>query len=257
MTARTMEAAVGPEEGAEAMVRNVVVTGGTLGIGLGVVLRLAAEGWRPSIVDLDPAGEAVAAEVGGTFARADVADPDAVADALATIAGTVGTLHGLVCSAGINRTGPAEEISIADWRRVIDVDLNGTYYACRAAFPHLAPGSAIVNVASIMAVRARAGRAPYSAAKAGVMALTRSLAIEWVDRGIRVNAVAPSWTDTPLIRGQVAGGTLSLDVLDRVPMGRLVTVEEVADAVSFLLGDRAAFITGQTLFVDGGFVAAG
>ena len=242
---------------AEAGMRNVVVTGGTLGIGLGVVRRLAAEGWRPSILDLDPAGEAIAAEVGGVFARADVADPDVVADAMAAIAGRVGPLHGLVCSAGINRTGPAEDIALEEWRRVIDVDLNGTYYACRAAFPHLVAGSAIVNVASVMAVRSRAGRAPYSAAKAGVMALTRTLAIEWVDRGIRVNAVAPSWTDTPLIRGQVAGGTLSLDVLERVPMGRLVTVEEVADAILFLIGEKATFITGQTLFVDGGYVAAG
>lgn len=243
--------------GGEAAARNAVITGGAVGIGLGVVRCLAAEGWRPSIVDVDPAGEAVAAEVGGAFARADVSDPGAVAEAFTAIAARVGPLHGVVCSAGINRTGPAEELAIDDWRRVIDVDLNGTYYSCRAAFPHLGPGAAIVNVASILAVRSRAGRAPYSAAKAGVMALTRTLAVEWADRGIRVNAVAPSWTDTPLIRGQVAGGTLALDVLDRVPMGRLVTVEEVADAVSFLLGERARFVTGQTLFVDGGYVALG
>lgn len=239
------------------MVRTAVVTGGASGIGLGVVRALFRDGWQLAIIDLDPAGAAVAEEVGGLAVLAEVTRPDQLASAFAVIAERFGRIDGLVNSAGINRTGPAQTLPAELWQRVIDVDLSGTFYACQAAYPHLRDGGAIVNLASTMAVRARPGRIPYAAAKAGVMAVTRGLAVEWADRGIRVNAVAPSWTDTPLIRDQVEAGTLDLSVVERVPMRRMATVEEVADAVLFLLGDRATFITGETLFVDGGYTAAG
>jgi NAD(P)-dependent dehydrogenase (short-subunit alcohol dehydrogenase family) len=148
-------------------------------------------------------------------------------------------------------------VAPADWQRVLDVDLNGTFFACQAAYPHLAPASAIVNLASVLAMRGLPGRVAYTAAKFGVVGITRVLAVEWAGRGIRVNAVGPSWTDTPLIRDQLAAGTLDLEVLERVPMGRLAQVEDVVGAVVFLLGDGASFITGQTLYVDGGYTWAG
>lgn len=237
--------------------RHVVVTGGASGIGLGVVRELAAEDWQVTVLDLDPAGQPVADEVGGRFVRADVTDPDALRAAFADVAAQVGPLDGLVNSAGINRTGPSADLAVEDWRRVIDVDLNGTFFACQAAYPHLVPGSAIVNVASVLAVRALPGRVAYAAAKHGVVGLTRVLAVEWADRPIRVNAIAPSWTDTPLIRGQLEAGAIDLSMLDGVPFGRLARVEEVVGAVAFLLGPKAAFITGQTLAVDGGYTWAG
>jgi NAD(P)-dependent dehydrogenase (short-subunit alcohol dehydrogenase family) len=237
--------------------KTAVVTGGAKGIGLGTVRELLAGDWRCAIFDGDPAGKAVADNLGCDFLEVDVTQPDELRRAFADVAGRFGPLHGLVNSAGINRTGPSAELAIEDWKRVIDVDLSGTFYACQAAYPHLAPGSAIVNLASVFSMRALPGRVAYSAAKHGVVGVTRILAVEWAERPIRVNAVAPSWTDTPLIRDQVAAGTIDLSVLEHVPFGRLARVEDVAGVIAFLLGDKASFITGQTLYVDGGYLWAG
>jgi NAD(P)-dependent dehydrogenase (short-subunit alcohol dehydrogenase family) len=237
--------------------KSAVVTGGAKGIGLGVARALAREGWHCAILDSDPAGKGVADELGGAFVQADVTRPQELHAAFADLAARFGPIYGLVNSAGINRTGPSDQVSPEDWQRVLDVDLNGTFFACQAAYPHLAPGSAIVNLASVLAMRGLPGRAAYTAAKFGVVGITRVLAVEWAGRGIRVNAVGPSWTDTPLIRDQLAAGTLDLDVLERVPMGRLAQVEDVTGAIVFLLSEKASFITGQTLYVDGGYTWAG
>jgi len=237
--------------------KHAVVTGGAKGIGLGVVRELIGDDWHCSILDADPVGQGVADELGGAFVQVDVTRPEELRAAFADLAERFGPIHGLVNSAGINRTGPSAEVAPADWQRVLDVDLNGTFFACQAAFPHLAPGSAIVNLASVLAMRGLPGRVAYTAAKFGVVGITRVLAVEWAGRGIRVNAVGPSWTDTPLIRDQLAAGTLDLEVLERVPMGRLARVEDVVGAIAFLLGDKASFITGQTLYVDGGYTWAG
>jgi NAD(P)-dependent dehydrogenase (short-subunit alcohol dehydrogenase family) len=237
--------------------KHVVVTGGAKGIGLGTARELTAEGWHCIVLDTDPAGQDVADELGGAFMLADVTQPEMLRDAFAEVAGRFGPLHGLVNSAGINRTGPSAELAVIDWQRVIDIDLSGTFYACQAAYPHLAPGAAIVNLASVFSMRAMAGRVAYTAAKHGVVGITRVLAVEWADRPIRVNAIAPSWTDTPLIADQVAAGTIDLAVLEHVPFRRLARVEDVAGAIAFLLGEKASFITGQTLYVDGGYTWAG
>jgi NAD(P)-dependent dehydrogenase (short-subunit alcohol dehydrogenase family) len=236
-----------------------VVTGGAKGIGEGVAARLAAKGWRVAIVDSDAAAaEETARRLGTDHAAADVTDPDTLAAVFADVAGRHGRIDALVTSAGITRIGPSGEQSPADWRAVVDVDLSGTFFACQAAYPHLPPGGAIVTVASIAAFRGLARRSAYCAAKAGVVALTRCLAVEWAERGVRVNSVAPGWVDTPFLRAAAERGDVDLDELaGRPPLRGLATVADVTGVIEFLLSTEARVITGQTVCADGGWVWAG
>jgi NAD(P)-dependent dehydrogenase (short-subunit alcohol dehydrogenase family) len=237
---------------------SVVVTGGAKGIGLGVVRAAIAKGIPAAIFDADEAAVEVAREVGATFHQVDVTSPENLRVAFAELAEQSGPISGLVNSAGLTRTGPSEHLPPSDWRRVIDVDLSGTFYACQAAAAHLAAEASIVNIASIAAARALPGRAAYAAAKFGVVGVTRVLAVEWAERGVRVNAVAPAWTETALLTELVEAGKVDVeDLRNRIPMKRLAQVEDVVGAVMFLLGAESSFISGQTLFVDGGYTWAG
>jgi NAD(P)-dependent dehydrogenase (short-subunit alcohol dehydrogenase family) len=170
-----------------------------------------------------------------------------------------GRLDGVVNCAGVSK--PHESISLppADWARMVDVQLNGAFYFVQACAKHMIDkGGAIVFITSTNAEAAFPRRAAYCCAKAGVAMLTKVLAIEWAEKGIRVNAVGPAYVATEMTQRNIAAGNVNeAQIKARIPLGRLAQPADVADAVSFLLSDNASFITGQSLYVDGGWLAYG
>jgi NAD(P)-dependent dehydrogenase (short-subunit alcohol dehydrogenase family) len=241
-----------------AAVPTLVVTGGAKGIGLGAVERFRADGWDVAIVDVDDeAGEAQAARLGGIYVHADATSRDELFAAFATVAERHGTIDCLIPSAGITIVGPSADFPEESWRKVIDLDLNGVFYACQAAVEHMPEGSSVVLISSIAAFRGMQERAAYCVAKAGVLALVRVLSAEWAARGVRVNAVAPGWVHTPFLDDAAAKGYVDLAVLaERPPIKRLATVEDIVGAIRYLASPEASFVTGQTLTVDGGWTYA-
>jgi NAD(P)-dependent dehydrogenase (short-subunit alcohol dehydrogenase family) len=231
-----------------------VVTGAAQGLGAAIADALEAEGARVARTDLSRgAGTGVAYEL-------DVTDRGSVERALAEIAESLGEPTILVSNAGINRIGPSETLPEERWQEVVDINLTGAFRCAQAAGVRmLAAGrGSIVNVASISAFVGMPGRAAYCATKAGVVALTRVLAVEWAARGVRVNAVAPGYVGTPMVEQALEAGLLEADELaDRTPFGRVASPAEIADTVVFLASPAARYVTGQTLVVDGGYLAYG
>lgn len=229
----------------------VVVTGGARGIGDAIVRRVVAEGGQAVVPDVLDPDQPVART---RYLRCDITDRQAVASAYASIEAKEGRLDVLVNNAGIQRVALTDLIDPDDWDEVIRVNLTGAFNWSRLALRTMKRqrSGAIVNIGSVAGLVALPGRGPYTAAKAGLMALTRTMAVEVASLGIRVNAVAPGMTLSGMIAQVAREGVVNLDAMaHEIPMGRLATVDEVAKAVCFLASDDASYITGETLVVDG------
>jgi NAD(P)-dependent dehydrogenase (short-subunit alcohol dehydrogenase family) len=253
--------------------RVALVTGGAAGIGRAACIAFAREGAAVGVADIDAGGAArVVADIetGGGRALATIGDVSRAEDAARMVDETVaalGRLDVLVNNAGINPPEDfqrLEDMADETWDRVLGVNLKGVFLMSKHAIPRIraSGGGAIVNVASVQGLQSMPRVGAYAASKGGVLSLTRATALDYADRGIRVNAVCPGTIDTEMVRAQArqAGGDVEESVRaygEVHPVRRIGRPEEIAEAILFLASDRASFITGEYLCVDGGFMALG
>lgn len=239
--------------------RNIVVTGAARGIGFEIARSAHEAGARVIIADIEEqAGQVAAKEIGADAVTVDITDPASVSSTVAEVEHQHGRIHGWVNNAGIVRNVPAEDMPDEDWRSVLTVNLDGTFWCCREVGRHMLSkgGGAIVNIASMsgMVSNRPQPQVAYNTSKAGVIMLTKSLAGEWASRGVRVNSVSPGYTATVLLE-QVKAQKPEWGALwdGDTPMGRSAEPREVASVVVFLLSDASSYMTGSNVVVDGGY----
>jgi 2-dehydro-3-deoxy-L-rhamnonate dehydrogenase (NAD+) len=235
--------------------RVAIVTGAARGIGRAIADRMSASGARIAIWDIDgaAASNTAASIMNAVDYVADVTDPASIEAALAATTAQIGAPDILVNNAGITGPNhPLDQYPIDDWRRVIEIDLLGVFYCCRAVVPAMRRRNHghIVNIASIAGKEGNPNASAYSAAKAGVIGLTKSLGKELADTGIRVNAVAPAAAKTDIFN-QMTEAQIAY-MLSKIPMGRFVQVEEIAALVAWLCSDECSFATGAVFDISGG-----
>lgn len=249
--------------------RSVLITGSAQGLGLAMADDFLVAGYRVCLSDLDQdrvdaaAGALRESHPGADVlaVRADVTDDDAVAQLMAEVsAWTGGSLDVLVNNAGIISRSPTQDMDTAIWQRDLEVNLGGTFRCSRAAHPLLSAGdqACVVNLGSLGSSLGMPMRAAYNSAKTGLIGLTRTLAAEWGPAGIRVNAVAPGFIETTMMRSGFANGLLDEQLMTRrIPLRRLGEPHEIAAAVCFLASPAASYINGVMLPVDGGTIVDG
>jgi NAD(P)-dependent dehydrogenase (short-subunit alcohol dehydrogenase family) len=244
--------------------KTAIVTGAASGIGRAVALAYAREGGRVIVSDISEQGgretvrliEEATPGVRSVFVRADASNPDDHEMLVQAALDQFGALHVACNNAGIGgELNPVGDLSVTGWKTVIELNLSGVFYAMRAQIPRMlhAGGGSIVNMASILGQVGSAGAAGYVAAKHGVVGLTRTAALDYATRGLRINAVGPGYIDTPILGGLPQDARNGLVALH--PVGRLGRSEEVAELVVWLSSDRASFVTGAYYPIDGGYLA--
>ena len=234
-----------------------LVTGGARGIGRAIALRLAQDGAKVAVVDMADAGEATARELqalgsSALFVKADISSGEEVGEAVASVERSLGPVDILVNNAGITSDGLLAFMSENDWDSVMAVHMKGTFMMTKAVIRGMLKrrSGSVVSISSVVGRRGNAGQANYSAAKAGLIGFTKSVAREVASRNVRVNAVAPGYIETDM--------TAALDesarnaIISQIPLGRIGSPQAVADAVAYLVSDAASFVTGAVLPVDGG-----
>ncbi|MFH5822427.1 SDR family NAD(P)-dependent oxidoreductase [Georgenia sp. AZ-5] len=247
--------------------RVCVVTGGTRGIGAAIARGLAGAGARVVVFGRDPErldrfAERTRAEYGAAVLAlaVDVADDGGVERAFARVVDTWGTVHALVNNAGVTKVGASLDYDLADWRRILDVNVTGLFACCQQAARVMAGagGGSIVNIASIASFVGQPERAAYVASKSAVLGVTKALAVEWGPLGIRVNAIAPGYIETDIVADLFRRGVLRRDLIEsRTPLRRLGAPEDLVAGALYLLSEQASFATGQVLTLDGGWLANG
>ena len=238
------------------MKKTVWITGGSRGIGEAAVRMFSGQDWQVAFTYLNSEEKAkrIAAETGALAIKADCSDSAQVNSACETIIKSFGRIDALVNNAGIAFQGLLTDMADEDWNRIINVNLGGTFYACRAAIPHMVQRKtgSIINISSIWGITGASCEAAYSAAKAGIIGLTKALAKELGPSGIRVNCVAPGVIDTDMNKNLDANTIAALK--DETPLGTIGTPKDIAEAIYFLAEEKSKFITGQVISPNGGIV---
>ncbi len=238
----------------------VIITGGAQGIGAATAEEFVRKGWRVAILDLtfDERLKLPSDDSRVLVLETDVCNEESVQQSINQVAKHFGRVDALVNNAGIQSWSSLEDMEIDTWRKVMETNFFGSLFCMSAAAKHMVTqgAGAVVNVLSIMAERGAPKRGPYSASKAALQAVTRTAAVEWGKKGIRVNGIGPGYIETPLMTEYFESGQIDKCALEAlIPFGRVGTPAEIAKVILFLASDDSSYITGQTVFVDGGFLS--
>jgi acetoacetyl-CoA reductase len=236
------------------MERLALVTGGTRGIGAGICRALQAAGYKviTSYVSNDDKAASFSKQTGIECFKFDVSDFEACGVAIEKIRSKHGNISVLVNNAGITRDGAFRNLSVEEWSGVINTNLGGVFNMCRLLFPDMIKNNfgRIINVSSVNGLSGQYGQANYAASKAGIIGFTKTLAIEGAKYGVTVNALAPGYVDTEMLRD--IPEKVMEKIVSKIPVGRLASIDEIARGIVFLAADNAGFITGSTLSINGG-----